>query len=163
MIDRAIILVVGIASLAASAVAEPVALRGARIMTADKTGTIESGTVLIDKGRIVSVGPDVRLPAGTQVVDLTGMTITPGFIATDSVIGMVEISGGSDAAETSSRSGRISAGYDVQYAINPLSTTIPVARKGGVTRAIVMPNPGADNATFSGQAAILTLQESMQP
>lgn len=163
MIDRAIVLVVGIASLAASAVAEPVALRGARIMTADKAGTIESGTVLIDKGRIVSVGPDVRLPAGTQVVDLTGMTITPGFIATDSVIGMVEISGGSDAAETSSRSGRISAGYDVQYAINPLSTTIPVARKGGVTRAIVMPNPGADNATFSGQAAILSLQESLQP
>ncbi|MGE6699416.1 amidohydrolase family protein [Hyphomonas sp. NPDC076900] len=163
MIDRAIVLVVGIASLAASAMAEPVALRGARIMTADKAGTIENGTVLMDQGRIVSVGADVRIPAGASVVDVTGMTITPGFIATDSVIGMVEISGGADAAETSSRSGRISAGYDVQYTINPLSTTIPVARKGGVARAIVMPNPGADNATFSGQAAILSLQEGRPP
>lgn len=159
MIVRSIILAIGIAGLAAPAVAESLALRGARIMTADDAGTIENGTILIDKGRIVSVGANLRIPAGTTEIDVTGMTITPGFIATDSVIGLVEISGGADAAETSSRSDRITAGYDVQYAINPLSTTFPVARKGGVTRAIVMPNPGAGDATFSGQAALLSLQE----
>ncbi|PKP83311.1 MAG: imidazolonepropionase [Alphaproteobacteria bacterium HGW-Alphaproteobacteria-18] len=157
MMHRSVILVVALAGLAVSAFAEPIVLRGARIMTADTAGTIEGGTILIDKGRIVAVGRDVHIPAGATVVDVAGKTITPGFIATDSVIGMVEISGGSDASETSSRIGRISAGYDVQYAINPFSATIPVARKGGVTRAIVMPNPGADNATFSGQAAILSL------
>ena len=161
MINRAIILALSLASAGAESFADPVALRGARIMTADKAGTIENGTVLIDGGRIVSVGTDVRLPAGTNLVDVSGMTITPGFIATDSVIGMVEISGGADAAESSSRTGAISAGYDVQYAINPLSTTIPVARKGGVTRAIVMPNPGPGEATFAGQAAILSLQEGV--
>lgn len=162
MMRRSVFFIMGLAGLAASALAEPVALKGARIMTADKAGTIESGTILIDKGRIVAVGRDVRVPAGAILVDVGGKTITPGFIATDSVIGMVEISGGSDAAETSSRTGRISAGYDVQYAINPLSATIPVARKGGVTRAIVMPNPGANNATFSGQAAILTLVDAVE-
>ena len=161
MINRAILLAICLAGAGVQALAEPVALRGARIMTADKGGTIENGTVLIDGGRIVSVGTNIRLPAGTTLVDATGMTITPGFIATDSVIGMVEISGGADAAESSSRTGAISAGYDVQYAINPLSTTIPVARKGGVTRAIVMPNPGAGEATFAGQAAILSLQEGV--
>lgn len=161
MINRAIILALCLACAGAESFADPVALRGARIMTADKAGTIENGTVLIDGGRIVSVGTDVRIPAGTRLVDVGGMTITPGFIATDSVIGMVEISGGADAAESSSRTGTISAGYDVQYAINPLSTTIPVARKGGVTRAIVMPNPGPSEATFAGQAAILSLQESV--
>ncbi len=161
MINRAILLAVCLAGGASHALADPVALRGARIMTADKAGTIENGTVLIDGGRIVSVGEDIRLPAGTKLVDVSGMTITPGFIATDSVIGMVEISGGADAAESSSRTSAISAGYDVQYAINPLSTTIPVARKGGVTRAIVMPNPGAGEATFAGQAAILSLQEGV--
>ena len=161
MIDRGILLALCLAGAGAGAFAEPVALRGARIMTADKAGTIENGTVLIDGGRIVSVGENIRLPAGTNLVDVTGMTITPGFIATDSVIGMVEISGGADAAESSSRTGAISAGYDVQYAINPLSTTIPVARKGGVTRAIVMPNPGGGEATFAGQAAILSLQEGV--
>lgn len=161
MIDRGILLAICLAGAGAGAFAEPVALRGARIMTADKAGTIENGTVLIDGGRIVSVGENIRLPAGTNLVDVTGMTITPGFIATDSVIGMVEISGGADAAESSSRTGAISAGYDVQYAINPLSTTIPVARKGGVTRAIVMPNPGGGEATFAGQAAILSLQEGV--
>lgn len=162
MMRRATILALGAAALAATAIAEPVALRGARIMTASEAGVIENGTVVIDKGRVVSVGQRVRLPSGTREIDVIGMTITPGFVATDSVIGMVEISGGADAAETSSGTGRISAGYDVQYAINPLSTTLPVARKGGVTRAIVMPNPGADNATFAGQAAILSLREGVE-
>lgn len=161
MIDRAIIVAICLAGAAAPALGEPVALRGARIMTADKAGTIENGTVLIDRGRIVSVGANVRVPSGASIVDVTGKTITPGFIATDSVIGMVEISGGADAAESSSRTPGITAGYDVQYAINPLSTTIPVARKGGVTRAIVMPNPGADGATFAGQAAILSLRDGV--
>lgn len=159
---RFLFLALGMALHAASVEADPVALRGARILTADSTGTIEQGTILIDKGKIVAVGAAVRIPAGTVEVDLAGKTVTPGFIATDSVIGMVEISGGSDADETSSASIQIGGGYDVQYAINPLSTTIPIARKGGVTRAIVMPNAGPDNATFAGQAAILSLREATE-
>lgn len=161
MIVRSLFLAAGALVAAATATADPVALRGARIMTASDAGTIENGTILIDKGRIVAVGASVRVPSGTPEIDVSGMTLTPGFVATDSVIGMVEISGGADAAETSSRTSRITAGYDVQYAINPLSTTIATARKGGVSRAIVMPNPGQGDATFAGQGAIFSLSDGM--
>lgn len=162
MIGRHLLCVAGAVAFATASIAEPVVLRGARIMTADNAGTIEAGAIVINDGRIVAVGSSVVVPPGAREIDLSGRTITPGFIATDSVIGMVEISGGADAAESSSRTGRITAGYDVQYTINPLSTTIPVARKGGVSRAIIMPRPGPGNASFAGQAAILSLRETTE-
>ena len=60
------------------------ALVGARIITMaeDDGGVIEDGVVLIDGNRIVAVGPrnSVDVPAGAVVADVTGHTITPGFI-----------------------------------------------------------------------------------
>lgn len=162
MIKRSGMLLAGAFFLASIAQAETIALQNARIMTAGEAGTIERGTVLIKDGKIAAVGEAVRMPAEARTVDLQGRTLTPGLIATDTLLGMVEISGGADAAETSSRTKRVSAGYDVQYAINPFSTAIPVARKGGVTRAVVMPNAGAEDATFAGQAAVLSLEGGEQ-
>ena len=63
-----------------------VALTGARIITMaggkDGDGVIEDGTILIRGDRIAAIGPrgSVSVPAGTPSVDLTGKTITPGFI-----------------------------------------------------------------------------------
>lgn len=162
MIGRIIFLSTSLLVLSSAAIAETVALRGARIMTSDTAGIIENGTVVIAGGKIVSVGAAVPVPSGAREIDVRGKTITPGFMATDSLIGMVEISGGANAAENASRTGRITAGYDVQYAINPLSTTIPTARKGGVSRALVMPRPGPGDATFAGQAAILSLRATTE-
>ena len=58
------------------------ALVGARIITMadDDGGVIENGTILIDGNRIAAVGADVEVPEGARVVDVTGHTITPGFI-----------------------------------------------------------------------------------
>ena len=142
--------------------AETIALRNSTILTADTQGQIENGTILIENSRIVAVGQNVSVPSDARIVDLSGMTVTPGFIVTDTLLGIVEISGGANAAETSSQTSDISAGYNVQHSINPLSTAIPVARKGGVTRAVVMPYPGADGATFAGQAAILDLNGNLE-
>lgn len=135
--------------------AKDLLLKNATILTAEKTGTISQASVLIKDGRIAAVGHDLSTPAGATVVDLTGKTISPGLIASDSLLGMVEISGGSDAAETGSKTSSISAGYDVQYVINPNSSAIPVARQGGITRAVIM--PGTGNSAYGGQAAILSL------
>jgi N-acetylglucosamine-6-phosphate deacetylase len=54
------------------------ALTGARILTPDEE--IGRGAVLIEDGRIVEVGPDVRPPAGAAVTDLPNLTLVPGFI-----------------------------------------------------------------------------------
>ncbi|MFN3944631.1 MAG: amidohydrolase family protein [Allosphingosinicella sp.] len=61
-----------------------VALVGARIVTManEAGGIIDDGAILIDGNRIRAVGRrgDVAIPAGAQVVDVTGKTIIPGII-----------------------------------------------------------------------------------
>jgi len=55
------------------------AIVDARIEVGDGT-VIERGTVVMDGGRIVAVGPNLTVPAGTLIFTGTGLTVTPGFI-----------------------------------------------------------------------------------
>ena len=57
------------------------ALVGGSIYASPTEPPIRDGAVLIDGGKIVSVGPRaaVRVPQGTIVIDTTGSTITAGF------------------------------------------------------------------------------------
>ena len=53
-------------------------LTGARILTPD--ADIPSGSVLIEDGRIASVTPGEIAADGAETIDLTGLTLAPGFI-----------------------------------------------------------------------------------
>jgi Tol biopolymer transport system component len=57
-------------------------LRGANVITMRGWEVIENADVLIRDGRIAAVGPNgsLKLPANTQVRDVTGKTVVPGFI-----------------------------------------------------------------------------------
>lgn len=149
------------AMFAAQALAQPVAFVNARILTATDEGEITNGTVVIGNGKITAVGAEVSPPKDAEVMDMQGKVITPGLVATNTSIGAVEISGGADAAENGSGSKRITAGYDIQYAINPYSSLFAVTRQGGVTRAIVTPGGGDASlgTRYAGQAAIIHLGE----
>ena len=59
-----------------------VALTNVRIVTmsSDDGGIVEQGTILIEGDRIRSVGANVSIPADAKVVDLSGKSVTPGFI-----------------------------------------------------------------------------------
>ncbi|MEU6665962.1 amidohydrolase family protein [Streptomyces sp. NPDC046727] len=58
---------------------DTLALTGALLI--DGTGrAIQNATVLVDDNRIAAVGPEVTVPAGADVVDLTGKTLMPGLI-----------------------------------------------------------------------------------
>lgn len=54
------------------------ALTAASILTPDEQ--IEGGTVLIEDGRILEVGSDVRPPPGAALTELPNATLVPGFI-----------------------------------------------------------------------------------
>jgi Tol biopolymer transport system component len=56
-----------------------VALTGARIITLEDREVVESGTVLVEGPRIACVG-ECAVEGADRVVDVTGMTIIPGFI-----------------------------------------------------------------------------------
>src|SRR4030095_4924696 len=51
-------------------------LRGGRVLTA--AGVVyERGDVLVRGGRIAAVGPGLDAPAGAEVIDVAGKTVTP--------------------------------------------------------------------------------------
>jgi imidazolonepropionase-like amidohydrolase len=164
------------APLAASA--ETVAIVGGHIFTAGAQGEIASGVVLIKDGKIAAVGPDVQVPAGARVIDAKGATVTPGLIAADAGLGETEVGRDEDALEQGdftagpgdgtrdllTQSKTLTAAFDVQYALNPDSTVIPLARLAGITSAVVTPEypyggrgSEAREALFAGQAAVIHL------
>lgn len=61
-----------------------VLLSGARVITMKGREVIESGDVLVRDNRIAAVGPrgTLEVPAGTEVIELTGHTLMPGFVDT---------------------------------------------------------------------------------
>jgi len=70
-----------LAFLAAPAVAQDLAVVGARVYPAPDAAPIEDATVLVRDGRIAAVGPrkSVAVPRGTRVIDGRGASVTAGF------------------------------------------------------------------------------------
>ena len=169
--------------LGASARAETVAITNARILTAGPAGEIASGAVIFKDGKITAVGANVTAPAGAKVIDAHGGVVAPGFFATGSLLGAVEV--GSLGNDLSVNNPEIGASFDIQYGLHPESSLFPVARLGGLTSAVVLPIPtggrggedddeeGADDARaytagpggegskshalFAGQGAVIDL------
>jgi len=147
------------AALSTPALAQSLtAITGGRVLTG--SSVIENGVVVIENGRVVSVGTGAA-PSGARVIDARGKVVTPGFVAVDSGLGGSEISsvGGSD--DLSNGANSISASFDVSYGLDPWSFTLPVARLGGITRAIVVPSHAGggggghhhDDSDFAGVGA----------
>ena len=171
----------GVLGLAAgSASAQTVAIVGGHIYSMGPAGEIASGTVVIRDGKIVAVGANVAVPAGARVIDAHGAVVTPGLVAADAGVGATEVGLDTDSDELgantagpgdgtrdlATRSANFTAAFDVQYALNPASTMLPLARLAGITRAVVTPGyagGGRDSsreALFAGQAAVIQLGQS---
>jgi imidazolonepropionase-like amidohydrolase len=178
MIRRHLLGAMAVCALTAAAPAvaqDAVAITNGRILTG--TGEIASGVVVIRNGRISAVGPDAAIPAGARIIDAAGRVVTPGIVAVDSGIGSGEVSSVSGTNDLRQSSNTLSAAFDVSRGLDPWSITIPVARLGGVTRAVVMPqHPGSSGGhvhehdaagagdggyhtpgLFAGQAAVVHL------
>ena len=152
-------------ALAASpSLADTMAITHAHIHTMGKGGEIASGVVLIDNGRITAVGRDVAIPAGARIIDAKGRIVTPGLIVTGSSIGAEEIEGVEPTVNSGVEGGPLSAGFDIQYSLNPDSTLLPIERLTGATSALVSPvfrgrRSDTRETLFAGQAAAISLAE----
>lgn len=137
------------------AVAEVVAITGATIHTAGASGTIQDGTIVIRDGKVAAVGRGVAIPADARRIDARGRIVTPGLFDSLTRIGLVEVSAVAGTRDDESAGDRITAAFDVTFAINPDSALIPVNRIEGLTRAVVA--PGAGEAVIAGQGALIHL------
>jgi imidazolonepropionase-like amidohydrolase len=147
----------------AAAGADSIAVTHAQIVSLGAAGTLKDGTIIVKDGRIAAVGSNLAVPAGARIVDAGGHVVTPGLVASDSNVGAREVAEGeASTADDAGATDQLSAAFDVALGINPASMVIPVARMGGVTRAVVTPElPGRGDKKgdklFAGQAAVIDL------
>src|SRR5688500_42968 len=138
-----------------------IAITNARILTAAGPA-IEKGTVVIRAGKIAAVGTTLAVPSGARVIDASGKIVTPGFIESNTNLGIVEIPLSAEGtADQNSTDPGVSAAFNVMDAFNPRSTAIPVTRVDGITRALVV--PGGTGHIVQGQAAVFDLGGEQAP
>ena len=143
---------------AAAAAPGAIALRGGKVMTITK-GTIENGVVVMQDGKIVAVGPaaSTTIPRGARVIDVTGMTVYPGLIDSQTQLGLTEIGAVDMTNDVVEPSDNITPHMHVYDAFHAESELIPVTRVNGVTNVIVTPTM---RNTLPGQASFYQLDGS---
>jgi imidazolonepropionase-like amidohydrolase len=148
------------AALPASA--QTIAITGGTVALGDGSEPIPGGVVIIRNGRIAAAGLNVGIPQGAEMVDARGKWVTPGIVAGFSRLGLSEIDlGGDGTTDDKANGGPFGAAIDIAPAVNPNSSTIPVNRADGITRAIVAPNVA--KSIFAGQGAVIDLGADMEP
>jgi imidazolonepropionase-like amidohydrolase len=130
---------------------QPIALKNAKVYTITQ-GTMDGATIVFDKGKIIAVGKNVDIPANAEVIDCTGKSIYPGFIAAESTLGLVEIEA-VRATRDNVETGSYNPNAKASTAYNPDSEVIPTIRHNGVLIAHIVPEGG----NISGKSAIMQL------
>ena len=114
------------------------------------------GDILIEGDTILEVSRSAL--KGDLIIDAANSIITPGVIAPDTQIGILEIGALSETRDGDSN--MYSMGFSVYDAINPNSTLIPWNRSNGVTSAITLPDFNWD--PLSGMASYFLLDGSLR-
>ncbi|MFC0445230.1 amidohydrolase family protein [Pseudidiomarina halophila] len=152
---------VAAASLTLSAVAhdivpgepqqQPILLQGGTLYTVTDGVKQDTDLLMVD-GKISAIGKDLEIPAGAQVVDVTGKHLYPGVIAMDTTLGLKEIEA-VRATEDSDETGAITPEVSGHVAYNPDSEVIPTIRYNGISHAQIVPQ----GELITGRSSVLQL------
>ena len=110
----------------------PIAYTGALIYTISGS-PIENGTMVVQDGKIISVGTNVNIPNDAIIHDVKGKVMMPGLIDTHSHLG--NGSGGD-------RSNALHPDVRLLDALDPMAFNLMKARSGGLTTLNIMPGSG---------------------
>ncbi len=119
---------------------------------------IENGSILIENGKIKSLGKDIAIPEGARIIDAEGKYIYPGFIDGFTHLGLIEISSIPSTVDVQ-EIGKFNPELRVAWAINPHSVHFATSRINGTTTAHVSPRGG----TMSGLTAIVKMEGKTFP
>jgi imidazolonepropionase-like amidohydrolase len=83
-------------------------------------------------------------------------------VASATSLGAGEVEGEASSDDFAGATDQLSAAFDVSLGVNPNSMLIPIARMGGVTRAVIVPELAGrgdkkGDKLFSGQAAVIDM------
>jgi imidazolonepropionase-like amidohydrolase len=132
----------------AGAVAQPpavpperVALTGARIIPV-VGAPIASGTVLVERGKIAAVGPEVEIPYDARVFDVSGKFVMPGMIDVHTARGL----------DIPNESRPVTPHLDVADALDPSQLFFEDCLRLGITAVHVIP---ANNTVIGGLGRVV--------
>ncbi len=112
------------------------------------------GAVVVTGGRITTLGSDVKIPEGIEVIDAEGRWLLPGFIDAHTHLGVHEEAEGWAGSDTNELTDPVTAGVRALDAINPVEMGFDDALAGGITAVNV--NPGSGNPVGGLTVAIHT-------
>ena len=143
--------------LASGAVnAQSLAIINATIHTSTEQGVLKGASIVMDNGKITAINPAEVI--ADEIIDANGKIVTPGFIASNNQLGLVEV--GAVAGSRDAGDDKAGIDFDVSLAYNAHSSLIPYARKGGVTRDVITPYGG--DSIFAGLASVVDLSGSLE-
>ena len=129
----------------------PILLRGGTLHTV--TGDVlEEHDLLFAEGKIITIDEQIQPSPETDVLDIYGKHVIPGFIAGYTRIGLTEISA---VKQTNDHSeiGEINPNVRANVAYNPDSDLIPVTRSNGV----LVINSAPSSGRIPGQSSVMMM------
>tara|TARA_B110000211_G_scaffold170026_1_gene191875 strand:+ start:498 stop:1658 length:1161 start_codon:yes stop_codon:yes gene_type:complete len=132
------------------------AIINATIHTSTEQGVLKGASIVMDNGKITAINPAEVI--ADEIIDANGKIVTPGFIASNNQLGLVEV--GAVAGSRDAGDDKAGIDFDVSLAYNAHSSLIPYARKGGVTRDVITPYGG--DSIFAGLASVVDLSGSLE-
>lgn len=117
-----------------------------------KGDPIKNGSILIDNGKIISVGKDLEAPIDALVIDAGGRMVTPGLVEAHCHLGLEEDAIRFEGDDVNEMVDPVTPHIRAIDGINPMDRTLQEAYQGGVTTAIT--GPGSANV-IGGQAVAI--------
>lgn len=114
--------------------------------------TIENGTVVITDGKIVSVGKNTSVPAGSTTIDARGKHLYPGLILPVSNLGLIEISAVRATSDVQEM-GELNPNIRSIVAYNTDSRVINTLRSNGILLANIVPQ----GSLVAGSSSVVQL------
>ena len=124
------------------------------------SGPIPNGDVLIENGKIISVGNNLELDSNDKIIDCKNHYLLPGFIDVHTHLGLYDEGtgwAGNDANETAEAMTPHIRAIDGVYPLDPAFTD---AIKSGITTAHVM--PGSANVIGGTTSVIKTTGKNVK-
>ena len=134
---------------------KPVAIIGATIHTGNGQ-VIENGYISFDKGKITGIGSagGMEFNSGTtNVINAKGKHVYPGFIASNTSLGLIEVESGARGTDDQGDVGEVNPHIRSIIAYNTDSKVIPTLRSNGV----LMAQPTPAGGLVSGQSSVVIL------
>jgi imidazolonepropionase-like amidohydrolase len=116
--------------------------------------TMENTSVVVENGKIHSVGRNVPLQSGHTIIDGTGKFVTPGIIDVHTHLGVHEQGLGKEGSDFNETSDPVTPQVRALDGINPMERGFQDAIKAGITTVQVM--PGSANVIGGEMVALKT-------